>query len=305
MPSARRIRLLLYIVLAGVVTTLFFSAQYRQARPQDPRTLQDFYHKTVHAMDHARGRGGGGGGGGGGGTGGSKGGGGDGQVVLDPDTATGGTRAPLIDEDADGDIDADDERLARERAARLREAEQKAKDLANAKAPNKPDDPSEVIGVGSSASGQKKTKKKPAGVSVDEKEEGEVEEEPESEEDHTVEVTINDFLKKSPVLIFSKSYCPFSRRAKAILLDKYAIDPAPFVVELDQHPLGAQIQQRLGEMTGLRTVPNVLVNGKNIGDSDAIAALDRSGELADKIKTYGGKRVRVTKRPPGGADKAA
>jgi glutaredoxin len=38
------------------------------------------------------------------------------------------------------------------------------------------------------------------------------------------------------VIIFSKSYCPFSAKAKRILVEKYSIVPAPFVVELDQHP---------------------------------------------------------------------
>ena len=42
---------------------------------------------------------------------------------------------------------------------RLKAAEQQAKDLANAKSPNKPDPPSNVIGVGSSAGGQVKKDK--------------------------------------------------------------------------------------------------------------------------------------------------
>ena len=40
------------------------------------------------------------------------------------------------------------------------------------------------------------------------------EDDPESEEDHNVEVELNDILKKGPIIIFSKSYCGFSRKAK-------------------------------------------------------------------------------------------
>lgn len=41
----------------------------------------------------------------------------------------------------------------------------------------------------------------------------EVEEE-ESESDHEIEVEMNTILKKGPIIIFSKSYCPFSKKAK-------------------------------------------------------------------------------------------
>lgn len=93
------------------------------------------------------------------------------------------------------------------------------------------------------------------------------------------------------VIIFSKSYCPYSKKAKSILLDQYAISPKPFVVELDQHPIGSDLQALLAENTGRRTVPNVLVNGKSIGGGDDIAALDHSDELASLLRQTGGKWV--------------
>jgi glutaredoxin len=98
------------------------------------------------------------------------------------------------------------------------------------------------------------------------------------------------------VVIFSKSYCHYSKRAKGILLDKYVIDPTPFVVELDYHPLGKQIQANLEDMTGRKTVPNVLISGKSIGGSDEIVALDDQHALVDKIKSIGGNRVAVKER---------
>ncbi|KAL8976645.1 MAG: hypothetical protein Q9177_006809, partial [Variospora cf. flavescens] len=85
----------------------------------------------------------------------------------------------------------------------------------------------------------------------------------ETEEEHKLEVELNSILKKGPIIIFSKSYCPYSKKAKDILLDKYTIVPTPYVVELDEHTLGPGLQAALEKSTGRRTVPNVLINGKS------------------------------------------
>lgn len=67
--------------------------------------------------------------------------------------------------------------------------------------------------------------------------------------------------------------------------------PAPFVVELDTHPLGPGLQAALAKTTGRSTVPNVLINGKSIGGGDDVEALDVSGELINKVKSMGAKRI--------------
>jgi hypothetical protein len=113
------------------------------------------------------------------------------QAVLDAKNGKTAGRRP-VDKDADGDVDEDDERLAKEMAARLKAAEEMAKDLANAKAPNKPDAPSEVIGVGSSAGGQRRMGSKGGGA------EAPKEKATETEEEHAVEVELNKILKESP-----------------------------------------------------------------------------------------------------------
>ncbi|KAI0900081.1 glutaredoxin [Annulohypoxylon nitens] len=270
MPSARRVRLLMMVALAAIITTLFFTSQMRSTIPHDNRTVQDFFGKTMNGLGHQQG---------------------SGQVVMSGKGTT--VDSTVKDKDGDGSVDEDDEQLAKEMSDRLRAAEQKAKDLANAKAPLKPDAPSEVVGVGSSADGQKKgSKGSSAGV------EGE---ETQSEEDHEVEVTLSNILKKSPVVIFSKTYCPYSKRAKGLLLEKYSIDPAPYVVELDEHPLGKQLQAKLGVKTGRRTVPNIMINGKSVGGGDDIAELDSRKTLIDKFKSMGGKRLSMKERFVGNA----
>lgn len=99
-----------------------------------------------------------------------------------------------------------------------------------------------------------------------------------------------------PVIIFSKSYCPFSKRAKGLLLEKYLITPDPYVVELDEHPLGSQLQDQLLEKTGRRTVPNIMINGVSIGGADDIVELDNSDTLVKKMVELGQKRVKMVER---------
>jgi glutaredoxin len=305
MPSSRRVRLFTITVIVIVVTILFFTSQKRQSSPQDPRTINSFFGKTVNGLDNRHG-------------------GGKGQVVMSGKGSS--TDANLKDHDGDGSVDEDDEILAQEMAERLRAAEQQAKDQANAKAPLKPDPPSNVVGVGSSAGGQTKGKSrisKENAEDVEEDDEKEVKKkknkDEEVNEDSEVEVTFNQIMKKSPgmhqnkythlvpsfnyclVIIFSKSYCPYSKRAKGVLLEKYTIEPKPYVVELDEHPLGQELQALLGEKTGRRTVPNILVNGKSIGGSDEIAGLDTRKTLIDKFKSMGGMKLSMKERFIGNA----
>ncbi|KAF2754458.1 glutaredoxin [Pseudovirgaria hyperparasitica] len=112
-----------------------------------------------------------------------------------------------------------------------------------------------------------------------------------SEEDQEVEMELNSILKRSPIIIFSKSYCPYSKTAKHILLDLYKITPPPHVVELDQHELGPGLQDALAKMTNRKTVPNILINGLSIGGGDDIKTLHQDGKIIDTITTTGGKRI--------------
>ena len=109
------------------------------------------------------------------------------------------------------------------------------------------------------------------------------------------------------VVIFSKSYCPHSKRAKHLLLDLYKINPKPLVVELDtlgeripssdsdEHnrpTLGKALQNILAEITGRKTVPNIVVGGHHsIGGNDKIWELHESGSLVAEIKNFGGRKI--------------
>ncbi|KAK5073936.1 hypothetical protein LTR64_006924 [Lithohypha guttulata] len=124
-------------------------------------------------------------------------------------------------------------------------------------------------------------------------------------------VKLMEYLK-NPVVIFSKSYCPHSKKAKHLLLEVYKINPKPVVVELDmlgEHvpsspsedlahddhnkiTLGKALQDLLAEITGRKTVPNIVVGGgHSIGGNDNIWEMHETGHLAEEIKKFGGRRI--------------
>ncbi|WWD09771.1 glutaredoxin [Kwoniella europaea PYCC6329] len=80
------------------------------------------------------------------------------------------------------------------------------------------------------------------------------------------------------VVIFSKTHCPYSKKAKSIF-GEYHISPAPFIIELDQRSDMDQIQTLLQRITGRRTVPNILLDFASIGGSDDVTLLHSEGGL--------------------------
>ncbi|KAF6147266.1 hypothetical protein GIB67_013087 [Kingdonia uniflora] len=104
----------------------------------------------------------------------------------------------------------------------------------------------------------------------------------------TAASTPTQFVKKAvsshDIVIFSKSYCPYCQRAKAVFKE---LKQTPHIVELDQRDDGSQIQSALSEIVGRRTVPQVFVNGKHVGGSDDTIEAYENGELA---KLLGSKK---------------
>ncbi|PKA50847.1 Glutaredoxin-C8 [Apostasia shenzhenica] len=92
------------------------------------------------------------------------------------------------------------------------------------------------------------------------------------------------FVKKTvaahDIVIFSKSYCPYCRRAKAVFSE---LKKVPYVVELDQREDGSEIQDTLSAIIGRRTVPQVFIHGKHLGGSDDTVEAYESGTLAKTL----------------------
>ncbi|CAL5041582.1 unnamed protein product [Urochloa decumbens] len=86
------------------------------------------------------------------------------------------------------------------------------------------------------------------------------------------------------VVIFSKSYCPYCRRAKAVFKE-LQLKKEPYVVELDQREDGSEIQDALLDIVGKRTVPQVFVHGKHLGGSDGTFSVHKSVNNQRFVKT--------------------
>lgn len=83
---------------------------------------------------------------------------------------------------------------------------------------------------------------------------------------------VENAIANGQVVIFSKSWCPYSKTAKALFKDKYS-DAKLTVLELDETDNGDELQAYLQKKTGQRTVPNVFIKQKHVGGCDNLLAL--------------------------------
>lgn len=111
-----------------------------------------------------------------------------------------------------------------------------------------------------------------------------------------VEMSVKQFvdstIKNNKVVVWSKSYCPYCKKAKHAIFSIVPVDEVE-VVELDLHPMGDEIQDYLKDITGGRSVPRVFINGKFIGGGDDTVAKLKSGELEKLLKEAGVKTKAV------------
>ncbi len=80
------------------------------------------------------------------------------------------------------------------------------------------------------------------------------------------------------VEFYSADWCPFCLRAKA-LLDSRGIEYEE--VNVDRVP---GFREKLVEMTGRMTIPQIIIDGNPVGGYDDLAALDRAGELLPLVQ---------------------
>ena len=91
-------------------------------------------------------------------------------------------------------------------------------------------------------------------------------------------------IDENPVVVFSKSYCPYCKQTKNTLNQtgaKYT------VFELDELSDGSALQDALEDITGQRTVPNILFKGKHIGGNSDLQTLKSSDKLEDLLRDVG------------------
>ena len=76
-----------------------------------------------------------------------------------------------------------------------------------------------------------------------------------------------------PVIVYSSDYCPYCMRAKYLLESKGV---AFEEIKVDGKP---QVRAEMSQKAGRTSVPQIFIDGKSMGGSDDIHALDRQGKL--------------------------
>jgi len=94
-------------------------------------------------------------------------------------------------------------------------------------------------------------------------------------------------IESGIVVVISKGYCPFCRRAKAIL-EGYGIDASKIkIFEIENEPEMQAIQNHMGKITGGSTVPRIFIGGKFVGGCDEVTKLHSSGKLREMLSAVG------------------
>jgi glutaredoxin 3 len=76
------------------------------------------------------------------------------------------------------------------------------------------------------------------------------------------------------VEVFSKSWCPYCHRAKALLEHK-----GQEFDEIDVEEEAARVSEMVERSGGLRSVPQIFIDDVHVGGFDDLAALERAGRL--------------------------
>ncbi|CEF60696.1 Glutaredoxin-1 [Strongyloides ratti] len=97
-----------------------------------------------------------------------------------------------------------------------------------------------------------------------------------------IEKTVQNLLFHHKVILFSKTHCIFSKRAKEIL-SKYDLKEYE-IVELDLIDHGPKYLKALKKLSGIHTVPQLFIDGEFIGDARKIISKDASGTLKEILQ---------------------
>ena len=78
----------------------------------------------------------------------------------------------------------------------------------------------------------------------------------------------------NPVRMYTTQVCPYCQRAKALLKQRGVAQIEEIRIDLD--PVE---RDRMVELTGRRTVPQIFIGPTHVGGCDELQALDRRGGL--------------------------
>lgn len=82
----------------------------------------------------------------------------------------------------------------------------------------------------------------------------------------------------SNIVMYSADYCPYCRRARA-LLDSKGVSYT--VLDVDREP---RLWDEIARRTGRDTVPQIFIGDRHVGGCDDLFALERRGKLDPLLK---------------------
>ncbi|KAF9136301.1 hypothetical protein BGW39_000017 [Mortierella sp. 14UC] len=104
-----------------------------------------------------------------------------------------------------------------------------------------------------------------------------------------LEHRIQGLIEQNRVMVFSKTYCPYSAAAKK-LLRTYTNDFG--LLEVDLESRGGDIKTILTKIThGHSTFPSIFFAGESIGGRDKLQAIEDKGELRQRLDALGVKML--------------
>ncbi len=77
----------------------------------------------------------------------------------------------------------------------------------------------------------------------------------------------------SKIVMYAAEFCPYCRRARALLDSKGA---RYTILDVDRDP---SLWDEIAERTGRDTVPQIFIGDRHVGGCDDLFALERRGEL--------------------------
>ncbi len=83
----------------------------------------------------------------------------------------------------------------------------------------------------------------------------------------------------NPVRMYTSQVCPYCHRAKALLQQRGVTAIEEVRIDLDPAE-----RERMVELTGRRTVPQIFIGETHVGGCDDLQALDRRGGLVPLLQ---------------------
>ena len=81
-----------------------------------------------------------------------------------------------------------------------------------------------------------------------------------------------------PVIMYSKSWCPYCHRARALLASKGV---QPQEIDIEQQP---ERREEMIDRSGRTTVPQIFIGERHVGGFDDIYQLDVAGGLEPLLR---------------------